>query len=254
MNLLLLFDEDFLPDGTARLTGRRAQHAREVLRAEPGESLRVGRLGGLIGTGEVLENSPGVLHLRVDLTEPPPPRARIDLLLAIPRPKALKKVLPAVASLGVDRIVLVNAARVEKSYFDSKVLDGAFVRELLLQGLEQARDTYLPEVLVRERFRPFVEDELDTVFPPDAVRLLPHPPASQPLRAVSASPGQRSVLAIGPDGGWVSFEAQLLESHGFRPFSLGPRILRVETAVPVLVGQVALLAEDTAPRQDASRA
>src|SRR5512140_1165605 len=109
VNLLLLLDEDFLPDGTARLTGRRAQHAREVLRAEPGETLRVGRLGGLVGTGEVLENTVGVLHLRVSLSEPPPARAGVDLLLAIPRPKALKKVLPAVASLGVDRVVLVNA-------------------------------------------------------------------------------------------------------------------------------------------------
>jgi RsmE family RNA methyltransferase len=254
VNLLLLFDEDFLPDGTARLTGRRAQHAREVLRAEPGESLRVGRLGGLTGTGEVLENSAGVLHLRVSLTEPPPARAGVDLLLAIPRPKALKKVLPAVASLGVDRVVLVNAARVEKSYFDSKVLDGAFVRELLLQGLEQARDTHLPEVLVRERFRPFVEDEADALFGPTAVRLLPHPPARQPLRATGADSAGRVVLAIGPDGGWVPFEAQLLEAHGFRPFSLGPRILRVETAVPVLLGQVALLREDTAPRHGPSRA
>ncbi|AKQ68058.1 hypothetical protein A176_004970 [Myxococcus hansupus] len=87
MNLLLLLDDDFLPDGTARLTGRRAQHAREVLRAEPGESLRVGRLGGLTGTGEVLENSAGVLHVRVTLTEPPPPRPGIDLLLAIPAPR-----------------------------------------------------------------------------------------------------------------------------------------------------------------------
>jgi len=254
VNLLLLFDEDFLPDGTARLTGRRAQHAREVLRAEPGESLRVGRLGGLTGTGEVLENSAGVLHLRVSLTEPPPPRAGVDLLLAIPRPKALKKVLPAVASLGVDRVVLVNAARVERSYFDSKVLDTPFVRELLLQGLEQARDTHLPEVHVRERFRPCVEDELDTLFGPTAVRLLPHPPAKQPLRAAGADTAERVVLAIGPDGGWVPFEAQLLEAQGFRPFSLGPRILRVETAVPVLLGQVALLREDIVPRQEPSRA
>ncbi|QDE67232.1 16S rRNA (uracil(1498)-N(3))-methyltransferase [Myxococcus xanthus] len=246
MNLLLLLDEDFLPDGTARLTGRRAQHAREVLRAEPGESLRVGHLGGLTGTGEVLENSAGVLHLRVALTEPPPPRAGVDLLLAIPRPKALKKVLPAVASLGVDRIVLVNAARVEKSYFDSKVLDPAFVHELLIQGLEQARDTRIPEVLVRERFRPFVEDELDSFFGPRTLRLLPHPPARQPLRALGVGLAQRVVLAIGPDGGWVPFEADLLEAHGFHPFSLGPRILRVETAVPVLLGQVALLREDIA--------
>ena len=244
MNLLLLLDEDFLPDGTARLTGRRAQHAREVLRAEPGETLRVGRLGGLVGTGEVLENTPGVLHLRVALSEPPPVRAGVDLLLAIPRPKALKKVLPAVASLGVDRVVLVNAARVEKSYFDSKVLAPEFIQELLLQGLEQARDTRLPEVLVRERFRPFVEDELDTVFGRDALRLLPHPPASQPLTAAGVAMAPRVVLAIGPDGGWVPFEAELLEAQGFHPFTLGPRILRVETAVPVLLGQVALLREN----------
>jgi RsmE family RNA methyltransferase len=247
VNLLLLLDEDFLPDGTARLTGRRAQHAREVLRAEAGEMLRVGRLGGLVGTGEVLENTEGLLHLRVTLTDPPPTRAGVDLLLAIPRPKALKKVLPAVASLGVDRVVLVNAARVEKSYFDSKVLAPAFIQELLLQGLEQARDTRLPEVLVRERFRPFVEDELDTLFGREPLRLLPHPPARQTLAASGVATAPRVVLAIGPDGGWVPFEAQLLEAHGFHPFTLGPRILRVETAVPVLLGQVALLRENISP-------
>ncbi|HET9451693.1 MAG TPA: 16S rRNA (uracil(1498)-N(3))-methyltransferase [Aggregicoccus sp.] len=242
MNLLLLRDGDFLDDGTVSLTGRRAAHALEVLRARPGEALRVGRLRGLIGSGEVLENAPGLLRLRVTLSDPPPPRAGIDLLLAIPRPKALKKVLPAVASLGVDRVVLVNAARVEKSYFDSKVLAPDFVDDLLSQGLEQARDTQPPEVLVRERFRPFVEDELSALFgPPEhAARLLPHPPATQGLRALGPLP-ERLVLAIGPDGGWVPFEVDLLRAHGFQPFSLGPRILRVETAVPVLLGQMALL-------------
>jgi RsmE family RNA methyltransferase len=241
MNLLLLRDEDFTEDGTVRLTGRRAAHAREVLRVEPGEALRVGRLGGLVGTGEVLESAPGLLRLRVSLTEPPPPRAGVDLLLAIPRPKALKRILPAVASLGVDRVVLVNAARVEKSYFDSKVLDPAFVEELLVQGLEQARDTRLPEVLVRERFRPFVEDELDALFGTQALRLLPHPPSTQPLAALGVQGAERVVLAVGPDGGWVPFEVELLEAHGFASFSLGSRVLRGEVAVPVLLGQVALL-------------
>jgi RsmE family RNA methyltransferase len=245
MNLLLLQDADFLPDGTVRLTGRRAWHAREVLRAEPGETLRVGRLGGLTGTGEVLENAQGLLRLKVTLTEPPPPRAEVDLLLAIPRPKALKRILPTVAQLGVDRLVLVNAARVEKSYFDSKVLEAGFVEELLLQGLEQARDTRPPRVEVRERFRPFVEDELDEFFGTEALRLLPHPPAEEPLTATGVREAARVVLAVGPDGGWVPFEVELLRQHGFRPFSLGPRVLRVETAVPVLLGQVALLREDT---------
>lgn len=241
MNLLLLFDDDFLPDGTVHLTGRRAQHAREVLRAQAGERLKVGRLGGLCGEGEVLSNDAEGLRLGVRLDSPPPPRAGVTLLLAIPRPKALKRVLPAAASLGVDRIILVNAARVEKSYFDSKVLAPDFVRELLLLGLEQARDTVLPEVLVRERFRPFVEDELGLLCADAPLRLLPHPPAPSALRSLGDLAEARAVLAVGPDGGWVPFEVELLQRLGFMPFSLGPRVLRVEVAVPLLLGQLSLL-------------
>jgi len=232
MNLLLLSDEDFLEDGQARVTGRRLVHAREVLQAAVGAQLRVGRLGGKVGTALVLACDAHQLLLRVELNEAPPPRSGVTLLLALPRPKALKKLLPAVASLGVDRLVLVNSARVQKSYFDSPVLADA--PGLFALGLEQARDTVAPELLVRERFRPFVEDELHGLFP--AQRLLAHPAASARL---SRSPGPLA-LAIGPEGGWVPFEVELLEQQGFRAFTLGPRILKVEVAVSFLLG--ALLA------------
>lgn len=248
MNLLLLHEGEVGEDGVATLTGRRAQHAREVLRAQPGDRLRVGQLGGRVGEAEVLDNEPGRLVLRVRLTDAPPPRPAVDLVLAIPRPKALKRVLGHVAQLGVDRLVLVNAARVEKSYFDSKVLAPDFFRGLLHEGLEQARDTRCPEVLVRERFRPFVEDELDALLPPGALRLLPHPTSEGSLLALGPLP-PRVVLAVGPDGGWVPFEVELLTRAGFRPFSLGPRVLRVETAVPVLLGQLGLMREMTAVEQ-----
>jgi RsmE family RNA methyltransferase len=231
MNLLLLREADFREDGTVRLTGRRLRHAREVLRAAAGDTVRVGRLGGLVGTGEVLRLDETELVLRPELTEPPPPRAGVDLMLAIPRPKALRKILPAAASLGVDRIVLVNAARVEKSYFDSGVLLPESVEELLVLGLEQARDTRLPEVLVRDRFRPFVEDEVDALWPHTS-RLLAHPGAPAP----PAQTGQRLVLAIGPDGGWVQFELDLMQAHGFTIFGLGPRPLRAEVALPYALG------------------
>jgi len=231
VNLLLLEPEDLAPDGTARLTGRRLRHALEVLRAADGDVLRVGLLGGAIGTGEVLRATEEELVLRPSLTESPPPRPGIDLLLAVPRPKALRKVLPAAASLGVDRIVLINAARVEKSYFDSKVLDAAALRELLVLGLEQARDTRLPEVLIRERFRPFVEDELDGIWP-RTLRLLAHPAA----RTAPARDTRRVALAVGPEGGWVPFEVDLLAAHGFEPFTLGPRTLRVEVAIAYALG------------------
>jgi RsmE family RNA methyltransferase len=231
MNLLLLEPTDLGPDGTARLTGRRMRHALEVLRAAEGDVLRVGLLGGLTGTAEVLRAHDGELVLRPSLSEAPPRRPGVDLLLAIPRPKALRKVLVAAASLGVDRIVLVNAARVEKSYFTSRVLEPNAMRELLILGLEQGRDTRLPEVLVRERFRPFVEDELDELWP-GTMRLVAHPGAEP----VPARGSPHVILAIGPEGGWVPFEIELLRSRAFTPFTLGPRPLRVEVAVPYALG------------------
>ncbi|HEY6910403.1 MAG TPA: 16S rRNA (uracil(1498)-N(3))-methyltransferase [Myxococcales bacterium] len=231
MNLLLLREADFREDGTVRLTGRRLAHAREVLRAAAGGKVRVGRLGGLVGTAEVLRLDDSGLVLRPELTEAPPPRPGVDLVLAIPRPKALRRILPAAASLGVDRIVLVNAARVEKSYFDSGVLEPASMEELLVLGLEQARDTTLPQVLVRDRFRPFVEDELDALWP-QTTRLVAHPGAASPPERTD----QRLVLGIGPDGGWVQFELDLLQAHGFKVFGLGQRTLRVEVAVPYALG------------------
>lgn len=233
MNLLLLREADFREDGTVRLTGRRLVHAREVLRAAAGDTVRIGRLGGLVGVGEVLRLDDSQLVLRPELTEAPPPRAGVDLLLAVPRPKALRKLLPAAASLGVDRIVLINAARVEKSYFDSGVLSPESIEDLLILGLEQARDTTLPEVLVRDRFRPFVEDELDSLWPQTS-RLVAHPGAAAP----PARTADRVVLAIGPDGGWVQFELNLLQAHGFTVFGLGPRTLRVEVAVPYALGAI----------------
>ena len=231
MNLLLLRPDELLADGTARLRGRRLLHAREVLGLARGDVLRAGVLGGLLGTAELLHLDDQEMVLRVSATGQPPPRPGVDLLLAMPRPKALRKVLPAAASLGVDRIVLVNAARVEKSYFTSSALDPEAMRELLMLGLEQARDMRLPEILVRERFRPFVEDELDALWPA-AARLLAHPLAPQG----PPPPGERTVVAVGPEGGWVPFELDLLRSRGFLPFTVGPRTLRVEVAVPYILG------------------
>lgn len=241
MNLLLLHPQDFREDGTVHLTGRRAAHAREVLRAQEGSSLKVGKRDGPVGRATVLANDAEGLHLEVHLDAPPPARAGVTLILAIPRPKALKKVLPAVASLGVDRLFLVNAARVEKSYFDSHVLRPESLEELFGLGLEQARDTVAPELHLKPRFRPFVEDELPGALEGISLRLLPHPTAEQPLRTLSPHPGGQAALAIGPEGGWVPFEVELLSRQGFLPVSLGPRILRVEVAVPLLLGQVDLL-------------
>lgn len=240
MNLILLFPEDFLSAETVRLEGRRARHVREVLRAEPGDRVVVGAVNGAVGEGTVLPAGPEEVRLSIRLGAEPPPPPGIDLLLAMPRPKVLRRVLQSAASLGAKRVVLVNASRVERSYFDTPFLEPAEVERNLVLGLEQARDTVLPEVLVRPRFRPFVEDELEGLWPlATRARLLAHPAS-----AAAAPPGPGgepqapALLAIGPEGGWVPFELELLEAHGFSRFDLGPRILRVETAVPFAYGRI----------------
>ena len=233
MNLLLLTAGEVGADSLVTLRDRRLVHAREVLRVNPGDSVRVGVRGGRLGTGTVLEQTPDSLTLRVTLTDEPPARPGIDLILAIPRPKALKRVIPAIASLGVDRVVLINAARVEKSYFDAKVLTTEALDALIDLGLEQAKDTVPPRIEIRERFKPFIEDELDTWAPADALRFVPHPVAAEAARAMPTD--RRLVIAIGPDGGWVPFEVDLLARHGFAPISLGDRVLRGEVAVPAVI-------------------
>lgn len=238
MNLLLLEPSELRSDGTARLDGRRAAHVREVLRAAPGDRVQVGVVGGRLGDAEVLGVEAASLVLRTTLVRDPPPPSPVSLLLALPRPKILRKVLQATASMGVKRLVLVGSFRVERSYFGSPLLAPDALRAELLLGLEQGRDTILPQVVVRRPFKPFVEDELDALFP-EPTRLLAHPADGAPLEA-SRPAGDRAALAIGPEGGWTGYEAERLRGLGFAPFSLGPRVLRVDAAVPFAVGQAEL--------------
>jgi RsmE family RNA methyltransferase len=238
MNLILLEPEELERDGTVRLRGRRADHVLRVLQPPPGAALDVGVLGGRLGTGEVVALTAAEVLLRVSLTRDPPPRAPIDLLLALPRPKILRKVLAAVASMGLARVVLLGSYRVERSYFSSPLLEPPALAAALRLGLEQGRDTVSPEVAIRRLFKPFVEDELDALLPAGQ-RLLADPGAERSLEALRPA-AARVTIAIGPEGGWTAYEAGRLQERGFVPFTLGERILRVDTAVPYAAGQVEL--------------
>jgi 16S rRNA (uracil1498-N3)-methyltransferase len=237
LNLLLLDEGDLEPLGRARVRGRRARHVVEVLRAGPGDRIAVGVLRGLAGDAEILAASADEVLLHVNLTATPPYPSPVSLLLALPRPKILRKVLQAVASMGVKRVALVGTYRVEKSYFGSPLLEPGAVDAEVRLGLEQGKDTVPPEVTLHRFFKPLVEDELDTLFPPDRLaRLLAHPAAPGLLDAVAPRRSE-AVVAIGPEGGFTPYEASALASRGFAPFSLGPRPLRVDVAVPFVVAQ-----------------
>ena len=233
MNLLLL-EADQLRGTRAVLSALQVRHARDVLRVEPGQELRVGMLDGPRGVGRVVRAEDPV-ELECTFEPGPPPVPDLDLLLALPRPKVLRRLWAQLAALGVGRIVLTNAARVERNYFDTHVLDPAFYRPLLIEGLQQAQDTHLPRVSIHRRFRPLVEDELDTLSAAET-RLVAHPSKNAESIGVAwpRSAG-RALVAVGPEGGWDDFELRLLSNRGFRPVSLGARTLRTDTACIALL-------------------
>ncbi|MBN2686329.1 MAG: 16S rRNA (uracil(1498)-N(3))-methyltransferase [Pontiellaceae bacterium] len=241
MNLILLQSNEVDSDGLCHLSGSRAKHVREVLRAAPGKPLRIGLLNGPFGEGVVEQVDAERVVLRCTFETAPPPRPRIDLLLAMPRPKVMKRLWAQLAALGVGRIILLRVDKVERYYFDSHVIDPEFYTPLLIEGLQQARCTHLPEVMIRPRFKPFVEDELNALFP-DHFKLLADPSGQNrlgdflPLNDSS----KRVVLAIGPEGGWTPYELEQLTARGFNLFGMGDRILRSDTAT---IGLISVLAD-----------
>jgi RsmE family RNA methyltransferase len=146
----------------------------------------------------------------------------------------LKRILIDATSLGIKRIVLINSWKVDKSYWQTPNLKAGLLREKMLLGLEQARDTSLPELILAPRFKPFVEDELDRWAGPGR-RLLAHP---GDFPAMPCDLSEPVTLAIGPEGGWTDYEVEMLQRQGFACHSFGTRILRVETALPALVGRL----------------
>ena len=234
MNLLLLEAADFVAADRVILRDRRLTHLQEVHRAEAGEHLRVGLLGGQMGQGRLLRLEAKEAELKIELQQAPPAKLPVTLLLALPRPKMLRRVLQTVASMGVPRLVLLNSYRVEKSFWQTPFLEPQAIREQLLLGLEQARDTVLPEVVIEKRFKPFVEDRLPQLV--TGTRGLVGHPGDYPTcpRALS----EPVTLAIGPEGGWIPYEVEKLTEAGLQPVQLGDRILRVETAVSALLARL----------------
>jgi RsmE family RNA methyltransferase len=234
LNLLLFSAEDRLGPDRILLRDRRLTHLRQVARSAVGDVLRVGEINGLAGEGRILEIDDERATLSVSLQQAPPPKLPLRLVLALPRPKMLRRILRGAAEFGVPELHLINSYRVEKSYWHSPLLAADAMREYLLQGLEQSRDTQLPSVHCHPRFKPFAED------------LLPRMAAG--TRALLAHPGEYppcprdvredSVLVIGPEGGFIPYEVEKLQGAGCQPVSLGPRILRVENAVTALLGRL----------------
>lgn len=234
MNLLLFTAADRLAADTILLRDHRLRHLRDVARTRVGDTLRVGEIDGLMGEGNVLAIDDAHATLAVSLHRTPPPKVPLCLVLALPRPKMLRRILRGAAEFGVAELHLIHSYRVEKSYWQSPLLAPEIMRAHLLQGLEQARDTRLPAVHCHTRFKPFVEDTLPKLCS-GKTALLAHPGDHPPCPRGVTGP---TLLVIGPEGGFIPYEIEKLQAAGCQAVSLGPRILRVENAVIGLLGRL----------------
>ncbi len=236
MNILLFNQEDIIEQSKnrniIRIQDERFAHLRSrkfVLN----DSLRVGEIDGLCGQGTISKLDKNFLEIEYQLINKPPQAAAAKLILALPRPIMLKRLLVDIAMLGIKDIVLLGTKQVEKSFWSSQLLKEDNIKKYLLKGLEQSCDTVLPRVTLENKFLPFVEDKLAD-FATGKI-ILAHPTATELCPQPSNEP---FTLIVGPESGFTEYEVDKFIENGARAVTIGERHLRVETAAIYLLGRL----------------
>lgn len=227
-------EEDFLDENKVRFEGRRLEHILSVHKAEKNDTLKVGKLNGKMGYGKISEINDKYIEMEVVLKDEPPRPLDIQIVMAMPRPKVFKRMIQDMTTMGIKKIFIIKTWKVEKSFWESPVLNEEKLRESMILGLEQGKDTILPKVEVFKRFKPFVEDRLPAIISGTDC-LLGHPGGEAKCERKNSS---AVTLAIGPEGGFTPYEVDMFRLKGFKVFSLGERILRVETVLPYIIGKL----------------
>ena len=236
MNIILLREHDFIHNSTRVLIqDDRFVHIVGVINPNIGQSLKVGLLGGSCGYGIVESIHSKGMILNVVLNELAPHRHPFDIVLALPRPKMLRRILRTIGEYGVDNLHLINSARVEKSFWQSPLLQPEKIHDALMAGMERSKDTIMTNVLLHQRFRPFIEDKLPGICG-DRDCWLTDMNATRSAVDIDIS-SKPSVVMIGPEGGFVPFETELAISTIAQPIHLGGRTLSVDTAVTTVLAQ-----------------
>jgi RsmE family RNA methyltransferase len=227
---LILFEEN---EAALPLKKRdaRAVHLVKTLHKKAGDEFDAGILGAKRGKGRIEAfNEDGDLFFSLNLTEDPPPRLDVTMLVGFPRPIQTRRLLRDLSNMGVGAIHLAGCELGDRNYLKTRLLSDGGARAALLEGAVQARDTMLPRLEVFFSLKDWLEKALPEVS--DGGRGLiacdnvdpdgcfgDAPPAAGPL-----------TLAIGPERGWSGRERLQLDQAGFRRLSLGSRALRTETA------------------------
>lgn len=237
MNCILLPAKNFSSDTAKIDTLSQVSHVTKVLGANIGDTLKIGQISGNLGTA-IIEgiNSESIRLNNVQLNTAPPAKLDLTVILALPRPKVLRRLIMDMTALGVRDIILINSYRTQKSYWQSPMLER--IDEFVLEGLQQSIDTIVPSITLQKRFKPFVEDTFANLRSNRAI--IAHPYSQQSFSEFlqqQSSQKLPNIVCIGAEGGWIDYEVELLSAQGCTPVHIGSRILRTEAAVNAILGQ-----------------
>ena len=242
MNLILLTEQDRLEDNLFSVSKHQRQHIQHILRCKQGDRLQVGIINGPKGTATIQSTKPKELILNCTFDEQTSQDLpTVDLICALPRPQTVKKVLENAATMAVNHIYFINAARVEKCYFSASGLDINQMQATMLKGLSQGCQTKMPTITIHDKWRLFFEEQfpqIESKLNSPTLKLLADLDTNNYLKSETVKNTPHATLAIGPEGGWVDYELELMQQTGFIPFKMGNWPLRVENATVAAIAQL----------------
>jgi 16S rRNA (uracil1498-N3)-methyltransferase len=234
MHRFYISPENWNPDAPV-LTGSEAHHARDVLRMKPAEKLVLFNGRGREITAEIVDLSGTGIQLRkLHEAETPALRSRIILGQAIPKGKNMDLIVQKAVEIGAAEIApIISDRSVVQVDLESAAQKHAKWQQIAIEAAKQCGQNWLPQVHVPRRLGDFF-----LASPTFDLRLIGSlQPDAQHLKEILADysnehrhlPGSVLML-IGPEGDFTPAELALARHHGCRPITLGPIILRVETA------------------------
>jgi 16S rRNA (uracil1498-N3)-methyltransferase len=218
------FFVDSIHGGTAELRGDEARHLTRVLRVEPGQRFEISdnqqaylaeitEARGERVVFQVIEALPAVLS-----------PVSITLCASLIKFDRFEWIIEKATEMGVDRILPVEATRTEKGLFDASRKRSERWARIARESSQQARRVRVPEILPAVRFERCLEQAADHRY------FLDEALAPPLLREIPAERSDSAALLSGPEGGWTDAERQLATAAAWQPVSLGPLVLRAETA------------------------
>jgi 16S rRNA (uracil1498-N3)-methyltransferase len=219
---------------TATLTGDQATHLARVLRAEPGQIYDVVANGFLhraeITTVNIGSSGEPEVHFTLHEELESDAALPLHLLLAVFKFDHMEWAIEKATELGIARITPILARRTEKHLAQSATKRAERWRRIALEASKQSRRTTIPEIADPIPLKQALEQEQS----PTRILLSETEQATTItaalLNAKSSNQETDTALAIGPEGGWTPEEITLFTQHNWQPVTLGPRILRAETA------------------------